>query len=187
MKKSPGDGFSGPAGLSWNHRPGCVDMTRVIPTRKHLDYALGYIELGLLDEAREELARIPPADQRTSPALSVSLELAMAEEDWDDVVTLAPQVILSDESTERPWIAWAYALREQQRIAEARDVLLRGALVVLEPSGLMDYNLACYYCLLGDLDEARRRLQRAFSRDPNWKNDARQDPDLAALHAPKNH
>ena len=158
----------------------------MISTRKHLDYALGYIELGLLEEACAELSRIPAAERQTSPVLAVSLELAMAEESWNDVVTLAPQVILADESVERPWIAWAYALRENQRITEARDVLMRGSLVVTEPSGLMDYNLACYFCLLGELDEARRRLQRACSRDPHWKNDARHDPDLAALHPHKN-
>jgi Flp pilus assembly protein TadD len=157
----------------------------VIATRKHLDYALGYIELGLLDEAREELARIPADEHQTSPVLAVQLELSMADENWDGVVTLAPQVVLGDETAERPWIAWAYALREHQRITEARDVLLRGALVISQPSGLVDYNLACYYCLLGDLDEARRRLKRACSRKPHWKKDSLTDPDLAALHAPR--
>ena len=159
----------------------------MIPIRKHLDYALGYIELGLLDEARAELNRISAADRQTSPVLAVSLELAMAEENWDAVVIFAPQVILADETLERPWIAWAYALRENQRITEAREVLVRGSLVVTEPSGLMDYNLACYYCLLGDLDEARRRLQRACSREPRWKTDAKSDPDLASLHPSKKH
>ena len=157
----------------------------MIPTYKHLDYALGYIELGLLPEAREELDRIPAADQPTPAVLGVRVELAMAEEAWDTVVAFAPQVVAADPANERPWIAWAYALRELQRIPEARDVLLRGEPLITEPSVLVDYNLACYYCLLGELPEARRRLDLVIARDPHWKKDARQDPDLAALHPAK--
>jgi tetratricopeptide (TPR) repeat protein len=157
----------------------------VIPTRKHLDYALGYIELGLFAEAREELSRITAADRKLPPVLGVLLELAMSEEAWTAVVKLAPQVADVDPSNERPWIAWAYALRERGNISEARDVLLRGAAAISEPSVLVDYNLACYFCLLGDLKEARRRLDSVFARDPHWKTDARQDPDLAALHTQK--
>ncbi|MFA6289684.1 MAG: hypothetical protein WC661_20065 [Opitutaceae bacterium] len=159
----------------------------MIPTRKHLDYALGYIELGLFPEAREELSRITAADRKQPAVLGVLLELAMAEETWTAVITFAPQVADADPSNERPWIAWAYALRERGQIAEARDVLLRGAGLISEPSVLVDYNLACYFCLLGDLAEARRHLDLVFARDPHWKKDARQDPDLAALHPQKSH
>ena len=155
----------------------------VIPTRKHLDYALGYIELGLFPEAREELSRITAADRKLPAVLSVLLELAMAEETWTAVIILAPRVSAACPSNERPWITWAYALRERGQIAEARDILLRGAAAILKPSILVDYNLACYFCLLGDFVESRRRLDLVFARDPQWKTDARQDPDLAALHA----
>ena len=156
----------------------------MISTRRYLDYALGYIELGLFADAREELARIEP-DRQTPAVLAVHLELAMGEETWDEVIALAPQVVATDSPNERPWIAWAYALRERQQITEARDVLLRGEPLISEPSVLVDYNLACYYCLLGDLPEARRRLDLVIARDPHWKKDARQDPDLAALHPAK--
>ena len=158
----------------------------MIPTRKHLDYALGYIELGLLAEARTELVRIVEADRQTPPVLTVRLELAMAEESWDNVLALAPQVAAADPSNERPWVAWAYALREQQKIIEARDVLLRGVTLITEPSVLVDYNLACYFCLLGDFPEARRRLALVYAREPAWEKEARNDPDLAAVHVKTN-
>jgi tetratricopeptide (TPR) repeat protein len=153
----------------------------MITTRKHLDYALGYIELNLLSEARDELALIQEAEHETPDVLGVHLELAMAASKWTRVLALAPQLIALAPALERPWIAWAYALREKQRIAAARDVLLRGERAITEPSALVDYNLACYYCLLGDLPEARRRLKRACAREPDWKTEAATDPDLAAL------
>jgi len=174
-------------GLAWRSHEASGGFAPVIPTRKHLDYALGYIELGLFPEAREELSRITAADRKLPAVLAVLLELAMAEETWTAVITLAPQVADTDPSNERPWIAWAYALRERRQIAEARDVLLRGAGLISEPSVLVDYNLACYFCLLGDLPEARRRLALVFARDPHWKKDARQDSDLAALYGQIKH
>lgn len=153
----------------------------MIPTRKHLDYALGYIELNLLAEARDELALIRAEDRQTPEVLSIQIELAMAKSTWTRVITLAAQVTTAVPALERPWIAWAYALREKQRIAEAREVLLRGERAITDPSPLVDYNLACYYCLLGDLPEARKRLKRACAREPDWKTEADDDPDLAAL------
>ena len=171
-----------PAGLAWRHHAAHGEFITVIPTCKHLDYALGYIGLNLFAEAADELNRIAAVDRATPPVITVRLELAMAEEHWDDVIALAPRLVQAAPSNERFWIAWAYALREQQKINEARDVLLRGVAIISAPSVLVDYNLACYFCLLGDLAEARRRLSLVFTREPAWKQEARHDPDLAALH-----
>jgi Flp pilus assembly protein TadD len=155
----------------------------VISTRKHLDYALGYLGLNLLAEARAELALIKPADQTTTEVLAVHIELAMAKSSWTRIISLAAKVTSAEPTLERPWIAWAYALREKQRIIEAREVLLRGERNITEPSALVDYNLACYHCLLGELPEARRRLKRACASEPEWKTEAATDPDLTALHS----
>ena len=154
---------------------------RVISARKHIDYALGFIALGLGTAAREELAFLSPAELQHADSLPARLEIAMLEEYWDEVPLLAHQATELDAKQERPWIAWAYALREQQHIAAARDVLLRGERSIPAPSALVSYNLACYCCLLGDLPEAMRRLKAVFAKEPAWKAEAATDPDLAAL------
>lgn len=154
----------------------------MISTRKRVNYTLGYIGLGLLSAAREELATIPREDSRRLDVLMATIELAMAESDWSRVIHLCPEVIKLSPDTERPWITWAYALRELQQIVAARDVLLRAEKAVTNPSPIMDYNLACYYCLLGDLPEARRRLNKVFIRESHWHEEAAHDPDLQALH-----
>lgn len=153
----------------------------MISTRKHLDYTLGYIGLNLLDDARRELALIKPADRESPEVLLVQIELAMAKQTWARVVTLSAKTAALIPKIERPWTAWAYALREQQKITEAREVLLNAEKLVTDPSPLVDYNLSCYYCLLGELPEARRRLKRACAREPDWKTEAAADPDLAGL------
>lgn len=153
----------------------------MIPPEKHLTYSLGYLQLGLIEEAREELSALPPDFLASPPALSVRLEIAMASENWDEVIALAPELVGHDATQERPWVAWAYALRERERIAEAQETLLAGARLVPNPSPLVAYNLACYACLLGDLAEAKRLLANVFARDKSWRDVARDDPDLAPL------
>ena len=158
----------------------------MISTRKHLDYALGYLELNLLAEARAELALIPTADRETPEVLGVTLEVAMSASDWQSVITTASKLTAAEPSLERPWTAWAYALREQNHIGDALDILMIGEEAIHRPSPLVDYNLACYHCLMGHLDKARRRLKRAIARNPSWKTEAPSDPDLADLYPPKN-
>jgi thioredoxin-like negative regulator of GroEL len=157
----------------------------MITPAKHLDYAVGYLQLGMLDEARAELAALPPEALDTAAALAVRIELAMSAEAWPEVVALAPALVAHDNTVERPWIAWAYALRELQRVEEARDTLLTGQRLIQNPTLLVAYNLACYACLLGDLTEARRLLSAIFAADKSWREVARDDDDLAALRTKK--
>jgi len=69
-----------------------------------------------------------------------------------------------------------------KRTAEAREGLL--AVVERFPAeATMRYNLACYECQLGNLVEARKWLERAFTLDDSddFKRAALDDPDLDPL------
>lgn len=156
----------------------------MISPATHLAYAAGYLQLGMIAEARTELDCLAPEDLSASAALALRLEIAMAEEDWTEVLVRALPLVAQDNTEERPWIAWAYALRELQRIEEARETLLTGARLIKNPSLLVAYNLACYAALLGDLPEARRLLAGVFAEDDSWRAVAREDDDLAALRTP---
>ena len=153
----------------------------MISPEKHLAYAVGYLALDLHAEARAELAGLPPEILATPPALQLRVEIAMAAGTWEEIVTLAPDLVAIDNAAERPWVAWAYALRELKRIPEAQEILLTGRRLISDPSPVVDYNLACYACLLGELDDARALLADVCARDPAWREIARADSDLAAL------
>ena len=76
----------------------------------------------------------------------------------------------------------SYALHELKRTAEARDNLLR----VVEKfplSATMRYNLACYECQLGRLEQAKKWLEEAFRLGDakKMKLAALDDVDLRAL------
>ena len=43
------------------------------------------------------------------------------------------------------------------------------------------YNLACYYCQLGEMEKAKCHLKKAFEIDLNWRKAALEDEDLKPL------
>ena len=148
-------------------------------TPRHLRYASGYLELGMVDEASAELERIAFGDQLQLPVLAVRIELHMTAKHWDSVVGLGRTLTQQTPENERGWICWAYALREQQQIAEAKAVLLKAEPLHGGTSAVLHYNLACYDCLLGDLSEAKRRLATACRMEKSFEAAALDDPDLA--------
>ena len=150
-------------------------------TPRHLRHAQGYLELRMLSEAADELDAIASTDRLKPPVLAVRLELEMAAEHWDAVVDIGSNLARETPENERAWICWAYALREVDRVVEARAVLLSAETMHGQTSAILHYNLACYDCLLGDLVIARERLERACKMEPCFEDDARDDPDLAAL------
>lgn len=154
-----------------------------IPASVRLAYAQGFLALGLAREARRELQALPAEQRRGLAARKLLVECAMALKHWRQVVLLARPLTQEDPGHENGWIALAYALRELNQVRQAREVLLAALPHHQFSSGVLQYNLACYECLLGNLPEARRRLARASKLDASWDKAARSDPDLRALFA----
>ena len=137
--------------------------------------------LGMLVQAAEELAVLTTAELAESESIELLLDLEMERKNWPEAIDLAHEYSQRRPKEEKGWICWAYALREAQRIPEARSVLLDAESLHGKKCGLLHFNLACYYCLLGELPEARRRLARAVSLQPSFAVEAKEDPDLKPL------
>ena len=152
-----------------------------ISTHNRLQYAKGYIELGLVNEASEELEAIDGDARMSAEVLRVRIDLHMEAKQWDLVVNLARQVAEALPEDEQVWISWAYALREMQCIKEADEVLHKAEKVYGHKSAILNYNLACYACLQGDHEEASKRLKRAIRMDKRFEDEWADDPDLKAL------
>ena len=110
-------------------------------------------------------------------------ELAMAAKVWTAVVSFARRLTEVEPGDLQGWVWWAYALREMQQIREARRVLLQIEATHGDDHAIVPYNLACYYCLLGELDTARRYFSKACKMDPHFKESLATDPDLTGLRA----
>jgi len=97
-----------------------------ISTTKRISYALGYLELGLINQASDELESIEGEDRLSIPVMLARIELYMEAKDWELLVAVAKGVARADPGQERAWIGWAYGLRGIERVAEAKAVLLEG-------------------------------------------------------------
>jgi Flp pilus assembly protein TadD len=142
---------------------------------------MGYIELALLHEAAAELDAVAFEDRFTAEVMAARVELHMAEKKWESVIDYASLLTSKNPADVNGWTAWAYALRELNRIEEARDVLLEAESLHGAEESLIEYNLACYLCLLGDLAGAKARLKKACRMNSENRESALVDTDLKPL------
>lgn len=154
-----------------------------VPAHRWRSYARGYLALGLVDAAARELAHLTLADLEDTDSVDVLVDVGMEQGNWPAVIDAGRELTQRRPREEKGWVTWAYALREVERVEEARQVLLRAEPLFGSVSAVLQYNLACYECLLGNLGEARRRLVRAIGMHPPFLEDAKSDPDLKDLVA----
>jgi tetratricopeptide (TPR) repeat protein len=74
----------------------------------------------------------------------------------------------------------AYATRRAFSIDVAMEILI-DAEAKFPREATIPYNLACYYCQLGEIEKAKRYLKKAFEIDLNWRTAALEDEDLRPL------
>jgi len=131
-------------------------------------------------EAWDELEALPPAQRADDRVLELRIQIYLALEKWAPARVLAES--LARQAPENPgwWLLWAYALRRETSIEAGREVL-RKAVVRHPDAALIAYNLACYACALGEIEEAKTLLLRAFNLKQDLKRMALDDPDLDAI------
>lgn len=148
----------------------------------HLRAAEGWLELGNHLEADAELDCIAPALRVHPSVLELRWQIYAASRKWHACVDIARAITKLKPNRAVGWIHHAYALHELKRTQEAFDVLLSVADKFPKESTI-PYNLACYTCQLGRLDEAGAWLARAYEVGDAKaiKLQALDDPDLAPL------
>lgn len=150
--------------------------------KRHLEAAEGWLELGAHIEAEVELEHISPENRAHSAVLEVQWQVLAKAKKWEAALDIASAIIrLSPEDT-FGWVHRSFSLHELKRTAEAKDKLLQ-VVDRFPDEAIMRYNLACYECQLGHLDQARNWLEKAFKlSDPKkMKLMALDDVDLVPL------
>jgi len=152
------------------------------PDSFHLQAAQGWFELGNLVEAAKELEQITPELHGHPDVLVVRVRLAEAAGQWEHVAEVARKIAEALPDNHFGWFMLAYALHELKRTKEAREILVSVAAKFPEEF-LMRYNLACYECQLGRLEQARDWLEKAFALGDPMKMTlaALEDRDLEPL------
>jgi tetratricopeptide (TPR) repeat protein len=135
----------------------------------------------MVNEAAAELELIVNEDRRSDDELEISIEVYSLQKRWSAAVAAAQEFTQRQPKEAKGWISWAFALRREKSIPHAEAVLLEGEKRIGSTCALIHYNLACYECVLGHLDEARQHLERSVQLDKKFRDYAKTDPDLAPL------
>ena len=150
--------------------------------------AQGYLELGMVEEALAELVDVPTSaisDPDTAPdpyIIELRLHILMKGERWSDALSSAKELLLLDSAALPAYIHGAFALHELGRTTEARDLLLRGPEVLgMDPT--YHYNIGYYEAVLGNIESAKRSLEKCFALDETYRDFAKQDSDLETIRS----
>ncbi len=148
--------------------------------RRRLEAVRGYCELQLPELAREELEPLRAALGQAPVFTEMELLILLQEERWADGHALAET--LRHRAPEHPsgWLQAAYCLHELKRTQEALQ-LLTMAPRPLREEPLFHYNCGCYLAVLGQPREAVVAVRKAFELDASFRENARNDPDLATI------
>lgn len=145
-----------------------------------LDAALGYLHLGMPEDAGEELDNLPPSRRQDPIVLRIRAHIHCQTHEWDSLREVSTLLTSRDPSDSQHWIWLAYATRRCRSITEAEGILL-DALKFHPGEAMIHFNLACYAAQTGRIPLARTRLQEAIRIDPATATMAMDDPDLESL------
>jgi len=152
------------------------------PETHYLSAAEGWLMLGDPQAAEAELDLIPPDFASHPDVLEIRWRLLAVRKHWAAALGIARQLVQSVPDRSLSWINQSYALHELSQTGEAWSLLLPIAERFPEEPTIA-YNLACYACQLGLLQDCRQWLRRAArlgSRNEILTS-ALTDPDLAPL------
>ena len=149
-------------------------------TQRHLTETVGYLELGMLQDAWDALEEIPAEERHLPAVLQVRLEIYCRMEKYEGMATIAEHLTKVIPEDSQNWISLAYAQRRYLDLQTAEKTLLE-AQERFPEEATIPFNLACYACQLGGLDEAREELAKAVGMEPAFKKTALEDEDLKAI------
>jgi predicted Zn-dependent protease len=154
-----------------------------MPDSFHLQAAEGWLGLGDVASANQELREISPSERTHPSVLCVRYQIFAKEKNWDAAVDVATDVMKVLPKDPFAWINLAYATRRKTggSIPEAKKILLE-AQPKFPKDYLFPYNLACYCSQLGELKQAEQWLKKAAAIDKAAvKKIAAEDSDLKPL------
>ena len=150
------------------------------PDQQHWQAAVGYVELGMFHDANDQLEKIDPFNRAAPEVLAVRLAIYRGLEKWELMQQVAKRLKEFEPDNVQWTISLAYATRRAYSIDVAMEILLN-AMAKFPKEAAIPYNLACYSCQRGEIENAKRCLKRAFEIDLKWRKAALEDEDLKPL------
>lgn len=144
------------------------------------DPVMGYLELGMADEALSELEGMSVVRKKTERYGELLLATQMMLKDWSDAADTAQRLCVMNSKETGYFIHAAFCLHEIGDTEGAMRRLMSGPRELMKDA-LYHYNLACYQAVLGDLEMAGSSLSRSFELDAKLRAVAMEDEDLVGV------
>jgi Flp pilus assembly protein TadD len=155
-----------------------------VKSTQQFNAAVGYYQLGMYEEAWQELKGLPAGEELRTEVLGLKISVLMQLKHWEQAVSQSTELLKISPGEKAAYIDIAYCLHELGRTEQAREFLL-GAVNLLRDNATFHYNMACYEARLGNLESARGYLQHACKMDGHFKEFSKTDPDLKPLRKKK--
>ncbi|MDB6131017.1 MAG: hypothetical protein JWM04_2124 [Verrucomicrobiales bacterium] len=151
----------------------------------HLRATEGWLGLGDVVSADEELSRVDGAFAVSVEVLVLRWQIAAHKKEWQTAADVARVLTETEVDNASHWIWLGYATRRGFNVQAAFDVLAP-ALTKFPDEPTIPYNMACYLAQLDRIEEAKVCLANALKIDDHGelKKLAAIDPDLAPLRKP---
>jgi tetratricopeptide (TPR) repeat protein len=150
------------------------------PDLQHWQAAVGYVELGMFQEANDQLENVDPFNRAAPEVLAVRLAIYHGLKKWELMQEIAKPLAEFQPNDIQWTISLAYATRRADSIQAAKEILLN-AEPKFPKEGIIKYNLACYSCQTGDIEAAKKYLKKAFEINSSWRVNALNDEDLKPM------
>ena len=131
-------------------------------------------------EADTELDKIDPFNRAAPDVLATRLAIYRGLKKWELMREIAKRLAEFQPDDIQWTISLAYATRRADSIQAAKEILLN-AESRFPREAIIKYNLACYCCQLGEIENAKNYLKKVFEVDSTWRLQALDDEDLRPL------
>jgi len=148
--------------------------------QRKLIAAQGYCELSMYDDALSEVGSLPLKVQRHPMVVEMRLVILMQARRWPHALEASLELCRLRPEAASGFIHAAFCLHELGDTPAAKKKLMEGP-PSLEKEANYFYNLACYECVLGNLEAAQQHLTTSITLDKKYKDYAKSDPDLRTL------
>jgi hypothetical protein len=146
----------------------------------HIAAAQGFLELGMSDQAWEQLEEIEAEHRADSEVLAMRLRILQRMDRFDMGTEIARGAVRLHPGELDLWLLGCHHVRGAQGTAEALEFLLRcGDRFHIEAAYW--FELACLYCQAGDLIRTAQCTRRAVDLDRGYQIRVLDHPDLAPL------
>ncbi len=133
-------------------------------------------------ESLAELDGIAPRFQNHPEVLQVRLHHLIKDERWQEALRVSQQLCRVAPDSGTGFLHAGFCLHQLGETAAAKKLLITGPIALLKEP-VYYYNMGCYDALLGNLHDAQEHLRISFRMNARFREMAKKDPDLKALHA----